>query len=113
MGLKNLYCAQDGNENDSCRQRNMQYMAQETVCGNFVIFFKREKKTRYTDCRGANQAELDGNERIRFSDNDKNETEKDGIYCLCQIESADAFNIGNDGSSFFGDVWHRRKIGIQ
>lgn len=113
MSLKDLYCAQDGNENNGGRQRNMQYMTQETVRGNFVIFLKSEKKTRYTDCRGANEAELDGNERIRFSDNDKNETEKDGIYRLCQIESADAFNIGNDGASFFCNIRHGRKIGIQ
>lgn len=112
MGLKNLYCAQDGNENDGGWQRNMQYMAQEAMCGNFVVFFECEKKTWYADCRGANETELDGNERIRFSNNDKNDAEKDGIYCLCQIESADAFNIGNDSSSFFCDVRHGRKVGI-
>lgn len=74
------------------------------------MLFQSEEKTRDPDGSSTDKAELNRDKWIGSADNNKYGAKKDGINCLRQIESADAFDVGDGCASFFYNVGHGCKI---
>ncbi len=71
-----------------------------------------EQNLGYQWRQRTDQRQLDRNEWVFAAQTGKEQTQQHGVQCLCKIQGADPFDVGNDGAAFFHNVFHGRKFGV-
>ncbi len=115
--MKGICQELDGSE-DNCEaqcagQGDLKYMSQESGSSNSFLLLQGKEKAGDTDRCGADEAQLDRDKGIGSAQNDKDQTEEDGIDRFCQVEGADALDIGDDRPTFLYNILHTGKVRVK